>query len=138
MPVIHLGLNAKMYRGTAGSQAGTEMDNVKDVSISQEYATTDVTVRANSGYRNHALTLKDAEVTFDMLVDDADTHYDALSTAYQAGTALAFYILDEAGGEGLDADFIITNFSKTQGLEDAIMVSVTLKPNCDLRNPTVG
>lgn len=39
------------------------------------------------------------------------------------------------GGEGLDADFSITNFSRKEALEEAITVSVTAKPTYSTRAP---
>jgi len=38
-----------------------------------------------------------------------------------------FQILDETSGQGLQADFSITNFSRNEALEEAITVSVTAK-----------
>mgnify|MGYP000331978142 CR=1 FL=1 len=40
------------------------------------------------------------------------------------------------GGPGIDADFVVTGFSRNEPLEGAITYSVTAKVNCDLRNPT--
>jgi hypothetical protein len=36
-------------------------------------------------------------------------------------------VLSEAGGEGIDGDFSITNFSRNEALEEAVTVSVTAK-----------
>ena len=40
---------------------------------------------------------------------------------------IGLQILDEADGQGLQADFSITNFSRNEALEEAITVSVTAK-----------
>lgn len=39
------------------------------------------------------------------------------------------------GGEGLDADFSITNFTRNEPLEEAITASVTAKPTYSTRAP---
>jgi len=40
---------------------------------------------------------------------------------------IGLQILDAAAGQGLQADFSITNFSRSEALEEAITVSVTAK-----------
>ena len=63
---IVLGLNAKLYYGTsAGSY--TEMENVRDLSLSMETAEADVTTRAADGWRQSVATLKDATLEIEML-----------------------------------------------------------------------
>lgn len=40
------------------------------------------------------------------------------------------------GGNGLDADFVVTSFSRSEPLEEALTVSVTCKPTLVTRAPT--
>ena len=47
---IVLGLDAKLFRGEAGTQATIEVTNVKDVSLTLESGEADVTTRAAQGW----------------------------------------------------------------------------------------
>ena len=133
---IKLGMNAKLYYGTAGSLATTEMTNVQDVTLNLETGEADVTTRGNSGWRATAATLKTGSVEFKMIWDTGDAGFTAIKTAYFNATAIALAVLDATGGEGLDADFTVTNFSRSEPLEEAITVSVTVKPTYSTRAPT--
>lgn len=133
---VVLGLNAKLFRGTAGASAvgGTEMKNVKDVTLNIESGEADVTTRKAQGWRMSVATLKEASVEFEMNYDTSDSDYTALANAFFAGTPLAFFISD-GSGTGLDADCSIINFNISQPLEEAMTVSVTLKPTDSSRAP---
>ena len=116
---IVLGLNAKLYRGTAGTTASTEVKNVKDLTVTLESGEADVTTRATQGWKASVATLKEASLEFTILYDTADTDFNAFQAAYFSNTPLALYVSD--GGstteKGLDADFTITGFSVEQNLE---------------------
>ena len=132
---IRLGMEAKIYHGTAGTTATTELTNVKDVTLNLETGEADVTTRGNSGWRATVGTLKDGSVEFEMVWDSDDTGFAAIKNAYFNNTPIALAILDYENGEGLDADFSITNFSRNEPLEEAITVSVTAKPTYSTRAP---
>ena len=132
---IKLGMEAKLYYGAAGATAATELTNVKDVTLNLESGEADVTTRANAGWRATVGTLKTGSVEFEMIWDSDDAGFTAIKDAYFNNTPIALAILDEAGGEGLDADFSITNFSRKEALEEAITVSVTAKPTYSTRAP---
>jgi len=132
---IKLGMEAKLYYGAAGATATTELTNVKDVTLNLESGEADVTTRGNSGWRATVGTLKTGSVEFEMIWDSADPGFAAIKDAYFNNTPIALAILDGAGGEGLDADFSITNFSRKEALEEAITVSVTAKPTYSTRAP---
>lgn len=132
---IRLGMEAKLYHGAAGATAATEMSNVKDVTLNLEKGEADVTTRGNQGWRATVGTLKDGSVEFEMVWDSSDSGFAAIKNAYFANTAIALLILDAEDGEGLDADFSVTNFSRNEPLEEAITVSVTVKPTYSTRAP---
>ena len=132
---IRLGMEAKIYHGAAGSTATSELTNVKDVTLNLETGEADVTTRGNSGWRATVGTLKDGSVEFEMVWDSEDTGFAAIKNAYFNNTPIALAILDYENGEGLDADFSITNFSRNEPLEEAITVSVTAKPTYSTRAP---
>ena len=63
----------------------------------------------------------------EMVWDTADAGFTAIKNAFFGNDPIGFQILDETSGQGLQADFSITNFSRNEALEEAITVSVTAK-----------
>ncbi|MCC7409957.1 MAG: hypothetical protein IT442_17960 [Phycisphaeraceae bacterium] len=127
MPNFILGMNAKLYHGTAGATAATELTNVRNVTLNLEAGEADVTTRANSGWRATAPTLRECTCEFEMVWDPADAGFTAIKNAFLTAGLVALKILDQAGGQGPDGDFSITSFSRNEQLEEAITVSVTAK-----------
>jgi len=133
---IVLGLDAKLFRGVAGSQAATEVTNVKDLTLNLESGEADVTTRATHGWKASAATLKEASLEFTILYDPSDADFTAFQSAYFGNTPIALFVSDgQDTAHGLDADFSITAFSMEQPLEEAISVSVTAKPTASTRAP---
>jgi hypothetical protein len=127
---IKLGMEAKLlYKagGQAGGGAWTALNNVRDVTLNLEAGEADVTTRANAGWRAIVQTLKEASVEFEMVWDTADAGFAAVKDAYLSNAPIGLQILDGTGGQGLQADFMITAFSRNEALEEAITVSVTAK-----------
>ena len=127
---IKLGMEASLkYKtgGQAGAGAWTALGNTRDVTLNLEAGEADVTTRANSGWRATVATLKEASVEFEMVWDTADAGFTAIKNAFFGNDPIGFQVLDETGGQGLQADFSITNFSRSEALEEAISVSVTAK-----------
>lgn len=133
MPSFILGMNAKIYQGTAAAALGslTEMSNVRDVTLTLEAGEADITTRANSGWRATAPTLREATVEFEMVWDTSDAGFTAIKTAYLANSTLELAVLDQdkatSGAQGLKGSFAITSFSRSEPLEEALTVSVTAK-----------
>ena len=130
-----LGLNCVLYRGEAGQTASTEMTNVKDVELNLTTGEADITTRAANGWRSYAATLKEASLTFQMNYESDDVDLKAIQTAFMNNSAIAFLVGDDKGN-GLDADFVITEFNIPQPLEEAVTVSVTAKPTLSTRAPS--
>ncbi|MEM7630356.1 phage tail tube protein [Adonisia turfae] len=130
---IRLGMEAVLNYKTGGQDGGgswVELANVRDVTLSLEAGEADVTTRANSGWRAVVATLKEASVEFEMVWDTADAGFGAVKDAYLNNAPIGMQILDgssSGAGEGLQADFMITSFSRSESLEEAITVSVTAK-----------
>ena len=132
---IKLGMQAKLYYkvgGVAGGGSWTELANTRDVTLNLEAGEADVTTRANNGWRATVATLKDGSIEFEMVWDTTDANFTALQQAFFNNTPLEFAVMDGAittsGSQGLRATMSITNFSRNEALEEAIMVSVTAKP----------
>jgi hypothetical protein len=127
---IKLGMEAKLLYKTGGQGGGgawTALGNTRDVTLSLEAGEADVTTRANAGWRATVATLKEASVEFEMVWDTADAGFTAIKNAFFQNAPIGLQILDETAGQGLQADFSITNFSRNEALEEAITVSVTAK-----------
>jgi len=122
-----LGMNAKLYYGTAGNPASTEMTNVRNVTLNLEAGEADVTTRANQGWRATAPTLRECSVEFEMIWDPSDAGFAAVKNAYLTNGLIALKVLDKEGGQGPDGHFSITSFTRSEELEEAITVSVTAK-----------
>ncbi|QDU71039.1 phage tail tube protein [Mucisphaera calidilacus] len=128
-----LGMNAKIYQGTAGDDLTnlTEMSNVKDVTLNLEAGEADVTTRANAGWRATAPTLRECTAEFEMLWQPGDAGFDAIKTAFLTASTISLAVLtgekSTSGTEGPHGDFSITNFSRSEPLEEGVTVSVTAK-----------
>jgi len=136
---IKLGMEATLnYKigGQGGAGAWLELTNTKDVTLSLEAGEADVTTRANDGWRATVATLKEASVEFEMVWDTGDAGFGAIKDAYLGNDVIGFQILDGDSGEGLQADFMITSFSRSEALEEAIMVSVTAKVTYSVTPPS--
>lgn len=138
---IRLGMEAKLYfktGGQAGAGSWTLLANVKDVTLSLEAGEADVTTRANNGWRATVATLKEATVEWEMVWDTGDAGFTAIKNAFLSNAVIGLQVLDAAtpSGEGLQADFMITNFSRNEALEEAITVSVSAKVTYSASAPT--
>ena len=128
-----LGMNAKVYQGEAGAEltALTEMSNVRDVTLTLEAGEADVTTRANQGWRATAPTLRECTAEFEMLWKPGDEGFEAIKNAFLTAGTLRLAVLtgeqDASGTEGPLGDFSITNFSRSEPLEEGVTVSVTAK-----------
>ena len=138
---IKLGMEAKLYRnnGDYATPDWTEMQNVKDLTLNLEAGEADVTTRGNAGWRATIATLKDGSIEFEMVWDTEDANFTALKDAFFGGTNVEFAVMDgdveTTGSQGLRAEMSITGFSRSEALEEAIMVSVTAKPTYSANPP---
>ena len=133
-----LGMNAKIYQGATAADPSTldpstltEMGNVKDVTLSLEAGEADITTRANSGWRATAPTLRECSCEFEMVWKPGDAGFEAIKSAFLSAGTVALAVLtgahNESGAEGPVGNWSITNFSRSEALEEAVTVSVTAK-----------
>ena len=134
MATYVLGMNAGLYQGVAGSTTPgsmAEVDNVRDVTLSMEAGSADITTRGNSGWRATAPTLRECTVEFQMVWRPGDAVFDAIKAAFLSAGNVALAVLDQkvsvSGAQGPLGDFSITNFSRNESLEEAIVADVTAK-----------
>jgi len=134
MATYVLGMNAGLYQGAAGvtdPATMTEVDNVRDVTLNLEAGEADITTRGNSGWRATAPTLRECSVEFQMVWNPSDAVFTAIKNAFLGASTVALAILDQlrtvSGAQGPLGDFAITNFSRNEALEEAIVADVTAK-----------
>ena len=139
---VVLGKDAKLYfcaAGTGGTPTWTELTNVKNVTVNLQKGEADVTTRGNNGWRATIGTLKDASVEWEMVWDTEDAGFTAIQEAYFDGTPVEVAVMDgvitESGSEGLRATMDVISFTRSEPLEEAITVSVTLKPTYSANPP---
>jgi len=137
-----LGKDCKLYFGdalldgvtnTPGTVGWTEIDNALDVNLNLSTGEADITTRANNGWKATAATLKDGSIEFEMLWKPTDAGFAAIIAAWLAGTEISVAAMDGAiateGKKGLVSNCTVTNFSRSEPLEEAVKASVTLKPS---------
>jgi hypothetical protein len=141
MPEFALGMDAALYFTaaifTAADEAAvtaasrTELTNVKDLTANLETGEADVTTRANNGWRATAATLKEMTLEWEMQWKPGDAGFEAIKDAWLNNDEIGLVALDQdysvAGAQGPTGNFTITNFSKSEPLEEAQTVSVTAK-----------
>jgi hypothetical protein len=131
---VKLGMEAKLYRnaGTYEAPDWVEITNVKDVTLTLETGEADVTTRANNGWKASKATLKDGSLEFEMMWDTEDEGFSAIQAAFFGNTGIELAVMDgdmeTEGSEGLRATFSVTKFDRKEPLEEAITVSVSVKP----------
>ena len=135
-----LGMDHKLYYSDTPVIAANEaaydtisnlIGNVRDASTNLETGEADKTTRANDGWRSTAATLKDGTLEWEMVWDTSDAAFAAIQTAWETRAEIALAALDgliaTVGSQGLTGNFQITNFSRSEDLEDVAKVSVTAK-----------
>lgn len=140
-----LGMNGFLYvtdTPFTGDESGdvnvTEdnlMKNVRDLTLNLETGEADVTTRDNNGWRATAATLKDGSVEFEAVWKHGDANFNILKDAWLTGDEVGVAVLDdEIGvGEGPAGNYVVTNFSREEPLEEGMKVSVTLKPSSEMQ-----
>lgn len=131
------GLTGELLRDAAGATATTEIENVRDVTLTNTTVEADTTSRKSVNWKSSKVILLESVLTFDMLDDlnDDDGAITAVRTAWSTKASIALYPKDATAGEGLDADWNITSFTRNEPLEDVITYSVEAKPNNEDREP---
>ena len=139
---VKLGKDAKLYycaAGIGGTPTWTLLSNVKNLKANLQKGEADVTTRANNGWKATVGTLKEGSVEFEMIYDPADAGFTAMETAYFDNTVIGIAVMDgdiaTSGSKGFWADCAVIDFSRDESLEEAIVVSVTMKPTYSANAP---
>ena len=132
-----LGMNGKLYFSTTLMSSTTPpvsptlIGNVTDVNVNLSTGEADITTRSNGGWRATVPTLREMTIDFEMQWKPGDEAFEAIKDAYLANGEICIVCLDKtiatAGAQGPAGNFVVTNFARSEPLEEAMKVSVTLK-----------
>ncbi len=131
---IRLGLQCKAYLKRGSPATWHEVGNLRNVTLSLEKGEADITTRAANGWKLTVGTLKEGSVETEMVWDGDDLNFVAIKDAYFNDTSVEMAFLDgpnAAPSQGLHARFSVTNLSRDENLEEAVLAKVTLKPTYD-------
>jgi hypothetical protein len=145
-----LGVNAKLYFLSTGTRATwnatvtdgahvgaapsslTEISTVKDLSIPIEAGEVNLTTRQNGGWEATEAGVFKASMEIPLIYDPANAGVAALMKAYLTRGHVALAVLDgdkaTDGTQGLWADFSVLKMDKGEEIENAQMVTFTVKP----------
>ncbi len=143
---LKLGYECKLQvsatASTAPAASSSELANIKDVTVTLNRTAVDATTRAAGAFKTYMPGQIDSEISFKMLAD-GDSKSNSLCTtirnAWLNGTALAMKI-SLGDGYYFMADFIVTDMSNGQALEDVVAYDIKVKPTLksDTFKPTFG
>ena len=112
--------------GQGGAGSWIELTNVTDVEFALEKNESDATTRATGGWEAIKTGLKKGSVDFEIIWDLTDAGFQAFKDAFLDGNIIGCQILDDSD-EGLQADFEVVKFSRTEPLKEVVKASVTIK-----------
>lgn len=144
---IKLGLDAKLYIDDESSYASPTwslINNCKDLTLTLEKNTADVTTRGNNGWRAMVSVLKDATLEFKMIWDTEDPNFVLIQEAFLAtafpdnsiNIAAMDGDIESPGSQGLRSIMIVESFTRNEPLEEALTVDVKLRPTYFPDDPT--
>lgn len=128
---VKLGLEGRLYIGGSGG-GWDEVKSVKNLTLNLQTTEADVTSRNSGGWRATKPALKECSIEFEMVWDPDDAAFNTIRSAFFDQTALDVLVLDgpvgQSGSQGLKAKCVVLSFSRNEQLEEAMTVSVSLKP----------
>lgn len=121
-----MGFEGKLYYGTAGTSAATELTIARDVSYRFEIDEADVSDRGS------IINLVDVagisfSLEFEINNQSTNAFVATMRAAVAAGTPLAFKTEDATSGFGVDGDFVFSD-DEQQPLRDAQRLRLVCRP----------
>ena len=145
---VKVGIDGDLYLcedGIGGTPTWTEVEAARDVSCSLKKGEADASTRGKGKWKLTVATMKEAEITFELLYDDedevAETILDAWLDDTPIGLAVAKDDITKAGTKVFMADCVILTWDEKEPMDGAVLVSVTAKPTYTENRPkfiTVG
>ena len=120
-----MGLIGKLFWGTAGSTATTELTIARDVNYNIEPQDDEVNDRSTKINLYDSVGVEFG-LDFEINNKSTDTFVAAVRAAAFSGEAMAFRTRDHASGFGVDGDFIV-KISETQPIRGAQRIKITAK-----------
>jgi hypothetical protein len=131
---VRLGLQCKAYLKRGSPATWQEVGNIRNVSLSLEKGEADITTRSANGWKLTIGTLKEGSIETEMVWDTDDLNFVAIKDAFFNDAPVEMAFLDgpnAAPSQGLLARFSVTNLSRDENLEEAVLAKITLKPTYD-------
>lgn len=100
---------------------GSEIINVKDVTLNITADTMEASTRNTNGWKELCPALKSAELSFDMIMDTTDTAMASLRTAFLADSVLTITLTE--GDTVWSGSGYLTEFSTSEPLNDYVTIS---------------
>ncbi len=119
-------------KGTAGFDfvlkiGSSEVGRARDVTVPMTRDELEDTDRSNDGFKSFIAGLGEWQVDLELLYESGNTIQDSIESAFLNGTALTnVQVLDQLG-VGFSGNFIVTNFTRNEPLNDVVTHTVTLK-----------
>lgn len=132
-----------LYYGTAGAQASTAVENVRDTSYTLETEMVESTPRQGDG--SYPITFDDPVagkpgISWSMDDKDSDATKDALVAAARATppTAVALRTVNKSGGTGVDGDFFLTVTQESPEKGKQGLTFEATPTDCEGRTPVLN
>jgi len=133
-----LGKDCKLYHSETltatptGAEDWSEIDNAKDVNLQLDNGEADISTRGST-WKATAATLKEASIETELLWKPSDPAFAAVLDAWLNNKEIAVAAMSGgmavSGSQGLAGNCVVTSFKRNEPLEEAVTVSVTLKPS---------
>jgi hypothetical protein len=131
---LRIGLEGEFLYGTAGVTPTVEADNVDNVALAISKRTAE-RIQRHKRYVAKKVTVTEATLSFEITDEDSDAFLAAIRAAAMADTRIAMFAKDITAGEGLDADWYITEFSRDESNSEFISYKVTAVVTDEDRDP---
>ena len=107
-------LNVKLYCKEGGQDGGGSWLELSNARVVEFAATTDI-VEIDSTFapRENVPVRKNATITFEMVCETDDAGFTAIKNAWLDGGPIGIKCLAKENGEGLQADWVVTKFTRT-------------------------
>lgn len=120
-----VGQYAKLMAKAGGvGEAGdfTEVPVARDVEVSLTKTQANVKTRGSQGWDNMHPAGKKVSISGELLHDPDDDGFNIMQDAWWNDTLVGLQALDVEDGQGPQGDFYITEFTRTEGIDGAIVV----------------
>lgn len=105
---------------------GSASGEAKDVDFNKQADEIDTTTRSSGGWKEFIQGLKEWDIDAGHLYVPSDAQILALQNAFLNGTVVAVEV-EDPDGNNWSGNAIVTNISDAEPLDNAVMISVTLK-----------